>query len=116
MNREKREIKPLLNQPSGIERKTELLVADDKISNGEELPQSIKDIPIPKSLKERTKGKIFIAKMTFGKEDIMTESELKAEIKRVNEILRNKPDYHTYKQNKKYLERLERKLRNYGKK
>lgn len=41
---------------------------------------------------------------------------LKAEIKRVNEILRNKPDYHTYKQNKKYLERLERKLRNYGKK
>lgn len=59
MNREKREIKPLLNQPSGIE-------------------------------------------------------WLKAEIKRVNEILRNKPDYHTYKQNKKYLERLERKLRNYG--
>ena len=46
-----------------------------------------------------------------------SESEwLKAEIKRVNEILRNKPDYHTYKQNKKYLERLERKLRNYGKK
>ena len=43
-------------------------------------------------------------------------SWLKAEIKRVNEILRNKPDYHTYKQNKKYLERLERKLRNYGKK
>ena len=61
MNREKREIKPLLNQPSDIE-------------------------------------------------------WLKAEIKRVNEILRNKPDYHTYKQNKKYLERLERKLRNYGKK
>lgn len=46
----------------------------------------------------------------------MTEIELKAEIKRVNEILRNKPDYHTYKQNKKYLERLERKLRNYGRK
>lgn len=43
-------------------------------------------------------------------------SWLKAEIKRVNEILRNKPDYHTYKQNKKYLERLERKLRNYGRK
>ena len=41
---------------------------------------------------------------------------LKAEIKRVNEILRNKPDYHTYKQNKKYLERLERKLRHYGRK
>lgn len=59
--RTEREIKPLLNQPSGIE-------------------------------------------------------WLKTEIKRVNEILRNKPDYHTYKQNKKYLERLERKLRNYGKK
>lgn len=43
-------------------------------------------------------------------------SWLKAEIKRVNEILRNKPDYHTYKQNKKYLERLERKLRKYEKK
>ena len=52
----------------------------------------------------------------IGFEELMTESELKAEIKRVNEILRNKPDYHTYKQNKKYLERLERKLRNYGKK
>ena len=45
----------------------------------------------------------------------MTEIELKAEIKRVNIILRNKPDYHTYKQNKKYLERLERKLKQYGK-
>lgn len=41
----------------------------------------------------------------------MTESEIKAEIRRVNEILRNKPNPHTYRQNKKYLERLERKLR-----
>jgi len=42
------------------------------------------------------------------------KEQLKAEIKRVNEILRNKPNPHTYRQNKKYLERLERKLRNYG--
>lgn len=41
----------------------------------------------------------------------MTESEIKTEIRRVNEILRNKPNPHTYRQNKKYLERLERKLR-----
>ena len=41
----------------------------------------------------------------------MTEIELKAEIRRVNEIKRNKPNPHTYRQNKKYLERLERKLR-----
>ena len=45
----------------------------------------------------------------------MNENELKAEIRRVNEILRNKPNPYTYRQNKKYLERLERKLRNYGK-
>ena len=58
MNREQREIKPLLNQPTDFEKE-----------------------------------------------------QLKAEIRRVNEILRNKPNPHTYLQNKKYLERLERKLR-----
>lgn len=51
--------------------------------------------------------------MRIGFEELMTESELKAEIKRVNEILRNKPNPHEYRQNKKYLERLERKLRTY---
>lgn len=109
--RTEREIKPLLNQPSGVEWKSELLVADDKLSNEEELLQSTKDIPIPKSLKERTKGKIFIAKMTFGKEDIMTEIELKAEIRRVNQVLRETHNPREFKQNKKHLERLERKLR-----
>lgn len=39
------------------------------------------------------------------------EFEIKAEIRRVNAILRNKPSPHAYKQNKKYLERLERELR-----
>lgn len=38
---------------------------------------------------------------------------LTKEIKRVNAILRNKPNPHEYRQNKKYLERLERKLRTY---
>lgn len=38
--------------------------------------------------------------------------ELKAEIKRVNAILRNTHNPREYRQNKKYLERLERKLRN----
>ena len=41
----------------------------------------------------------------------MTEIELKAEIKRVNQILRETHNPHEYRQNKKYLERLERKLR-----
>ena len=41
----------------------------------------------------------------------MTEIELKAEIKRVNALLRENHEPHTYRQNKKYLERLERKLR-----
>ena len=44
----------------------------------------------------------------------MNENELKAEIKRVNAILRETHNPHEYRQNKKYLERLERKLRNYG--
>lgn len=43
----------------------------------------------------------------------MNKEELKAEIRRVNAILRNKPNPHEYRQNKKYLERLERKLRQY---
>ena len=41
----------------------------------------------------------------------MTYEELKAEIRRVNEILRNKPNPHTYRQNKKYLEKLEKEYR-----
>lgn len=41
----------------------------------------------------------------------MTEIELKTEIKRVNALLRENHNPHTYRQNKKYLERLERKLR-----
>ena len=41
----------------------------------------------------------------------MTEIELKAEIRRVNALLRENHNPHTYHQNKKYLERLERKLR-----
>ena len=36
---------------------------------------------------------------------------LKAEIRRVNALLRENHNPHTYRQNKKYLERLERKLR-----
>ena len=41
----------------------------------------------------------------------MNKDELKAEIKRVNALLRENHNPHTYHQNKKYLERLERKLR-----
>lgn len=40
---------------------------------------------------------------------------LKAEIRRVNQVLRETHNPIEYRQNKKYLERLERKLRNYGK-
>ena len=40
---------------------------------------------------------------------------LKAEIRRVNALLRENHNPHTYHQNKKYLERLERKLKQYGK-
>ena len=59
MNREKREIKPLLNQPTDYEKE-----------------------------------------------------QLKAEIRRVNALLRETHNPHTYRQNKRHLERLERKLRN----
>ena len=45
----------------------------------------------------------------------MTENELKAEIKRVNAILRTTKNPREFKQNKKYLSRLERKLKLYGK-
>ena len=41
----------------------------------------------------------------------MNSEELKQEIKRVNAILRNPINPHEYRQNKKYLKRLERKLR-----
>ena len=61
MNREQREIKPLLNQPTDFEKE-----------------------------------------------------QLKAEIRRVNQVLRETHNPREFKQNKKYLERLERKLRNYG--
>ena len=44
----------------------------------------------------------------------MNETELKAEIRRVNQVLRETHNPREFKQNKKYLERLERKLRNYG--
>lgn len=41
----------------------------------------------------------------------MTEIEIKAEIRRVNALLRENHNPHTYRQNKRHLERLERKLR-----
>ena len=41
----------------------------------------------------------------------MNENELKAEIKRVNAILMETHNPREFRQNKKYLERLERKLR-----
>lgn len=41
----------------------------------------------------------------------MNKDELKAEIRRVNTLLRENHNPHTYHQNKRYLERLERKLR-----
>lgn len=43
---------------------------------------------------------------------VMTENELKLEIKRVNQVLRETHNPHEYKQNKRYLERLERRLNN----
>lgn len=46
----------------------------------------------------------------------MTREEIKTEIRRVNAILRVTNNPHEYKQNKKYLERLERELRKYEKK
>ena len=45
----------------------------------------------------------------------MTYEELKAEIRRVNQVLRETHNPREFKQNKKHLERLERKLKNYGK-
>lgn len=39
---------------------------------------------------------------------------LKEEIKRVNQVLRETHNPHEYKQNKKHLERLERKLKKNG--
>lgn len=46
----------------------------------------------------------------------MNEYALKEEIKRVNKVLRETHNPNEYRQNKKYLERLERKLRQYAKK
>ena len=43
----------------------------------------------------------------------MTEIELKAEIRRVNQVIRETHNPHEYRQNKKHLERLERKLKQY---
>ena len=45
----------------------------------------------------------------------MTYEELKAEIRRVNQVLRETHNPREYRQNKKYLERLERKLKTYDK-
>ena len=44
-------------------------------------------------------------------EKVYLINELKAEIKRVNAILRETHNPREYRQNKKHLERLERKLR-----
>lgn len=41
----------------------------------------------------------------------MTEEQIKAEIRRVNEVIRETHNPHEYRQNKRYLERLERKLK-----
>ena len=46
--------------------------------------------------------------------NIFEISILKAEIKRVNAILRETHNPREFKQNKAYLKRLERKLRTYG--
>ena len=69
MNRKKREIKPILNEPTEIE------------DNGINL------------------------------ERVYLINQLKAEIKRVNQVLRETHNPREYRQNKKHLERLERKLR-----
>lgn len=44
-------------------------------------------------------------------EKVYLVNDLKEEIKRVNKILRETKNPHELRQNKKYLERLERKLR-----
>ena len=44
-------------------------------------------------------------------EQVYLINQLKAEIKRVNKVLRETHNQREFKQNKKYLERLERKLR-----
>lgn len=44
-------------------------------------------------------------------EKVYLVEELKKEIKRVNQVLRETKNPHELRQNKKYLERLERKLR-----
>ena len=89
--RELREIKPILNQP------TKLVEQEIKEEKGVPLKLDIKDI----SQEEYEK--------------ILTMALLKAEIKRVNAILRTTKNPREFKQNKKHLERLERKLKLYGK-
>ena len=44
-------------------------------------------------------------------EQVYLINQLKAEIRRVNQVLRETHNPREFKQNKKYLERLERKLR-----
>lgn len=44
-------------------------------------------------------------------EQVYLVNQLKAEIRRVNQVLRETHNPREYRQNKKYLERLERKLR-----
>ena len=77
-----------------------------------------KEIRTPRAIKPLLNQPTIVAKghIRIGFEELMTESELKAEIKRVNQVLRETHNPREYKQNKKYLERLERKLRHYGKK
>lgn len=47
-------------------------------------------------------------------EQVYLINQLKAEIKRVNQVLRETHNPREFKQNKKHLERLERKLRRWG--
>ena len=86
--RELREIKPMLNQPTKVEQKL-------KEEKGVPLKLDIKDI----SQEEYEK--------------ILAMALLKAEIRRVNAVLRETHNPHEYRQNKKHLERLERKLKQY---
>ena len=46
-----------------------------------------------------------------GESEVILMEELKAEIRRVNALLRETHNPREYRQNKKYLERLERELR-----
>lgn len=89
MNREQREIKPLLNKPSDTE------WAKNKLTKEYCVVLPIREEPLTQEEYDNT----------------LVEICLKEEIKRVYAILRNTKNPREYKQNKKYVERLERKLR-----